>query len=533
MDDLLDSNLIIYDNDTMQIYEYIDVIQVQNGYRMHNVCSGVILQIDKFTALVTSILKKQLTFKELMNELATRLTDTKIDTKIVKYIIEYLLDIGFLNLTRQRYSTKILLINPCYQYSNNAYKKISIVPPLGILYIATELFNAGYNVFIIDMLLNNIRPDELGTYIAKYQPDIVGISMNFTSTADICYEIAENIHSLGVQHIFVGGNHATFTYKEILSKEYIQYVVQYQGEKTVLDLVEIIRKQDWKSLDFCKGIVFKKEKKIVINESREFVDINNRGVPAWHLLDIYLYEENNRWSLNTSLGCPCSCVFCSTSSFNKKMCFMNIENIVRLLKKILRINGGKTINISFSDDAFTCSKQRVYDLCEWIINNNFPIIWACSTRVDLVDEQLLNYMFKAGCRAVLFGIESCSNETLKKIGKKIDIETAKQAIKIAKNAGMKVKEMFILGLPYESKESIKLIENFVKETNPDEVRFGMLAMYPGTPIWYNSAKYGINLLTKKWGDFDLLRPTTNNTLMKEQEIYNYYINLTEMYEQIS
>jgi len=104
---------------------------------------------------------------------------------------------------------------------------------------------------------------------------------------------------------------------------------------------------------------------------------------------------------------------------------------------------------------------------------------------------------------------------------------------VGKKVGMSVKEMFILGLPYETKETTKLIKKFVLKTNPDEVRFGMLSMYPGTPIWNEAEKYGINLLTHDWGDYDLLRPTTNNTLLEEREIYKQYIEFTELYEKVN
>lgn len=532
MEKIHEGNMIIYDEDIIQTYEYIDTIKMENGYRIHNICSGLILKVDSFTAYIVNILKEEMSFAALLNKVENSLSDMEISVGLLKGVLEYLLDIGFIKLWRCKFKTKVLLINPCYRYHNNVYREISIVPPLGILYIATELFNAGYNVEILDMLLMDMRPDEMESYVKKINPDIVGISMNFTSTADVCYEIAHKLKEMGIKHIFVGGNHATFTYQEAITCDDIDYVIRYQGEKTALELIDILRRNELSELDKCKGLVYKVGKEFFVNEIRENMDINNRNVPAWHLLDIHKYKEDNRWSLNTSQGCPCSCAFCSTSAFNTKMCFMSVENIMLMLKKIYRIEGKRRINISFSDDAFTCNRKRIINLCNGIINENIKMVWACSTRVDLVDRELLELMYKAGCRAVLFGIESCSNETLEKVGKKIDIEKAERAINLAKDIGLKVKEMFILGLPYETLESTKKIEEFVRRTKPDEVRFGMLSMYPGTPIWYDSEKYGVNLLTDKWGAYDLLRPTTNNTVMSEKEIYKTYISLTEEYENI-
>lgn len=533
MERIEESDITIYKEDVLHTYEYIDVIELDSGYRIHDVCSGIILKSDTFTAYIVQLLHTEMSYSELMERLERDLVGLRLNKSMVNGILEYFIDIKFISIQRKKYKTRILLINPCYRYPNNVYREISIVPPLGILYIATRLFRAGYHVSILDMLLNDIRPDEVGIYVQKEKPDIVGISMNFTSTANVCYEIAQNLKGIGIRHVFVGGNHATFTYEEVIRNSNIDYVVRYQGEQTVLELVDIIRTEKWSELNGCRGLVYKKGDKIVVNEKRKNTDINEREIPAWHLLDIYKYKEESRWSLNTSQGCPCACAFCSTTAFNNEMYFMKVENIIKLLKKIGRIEGGKRLSISFSDDAFTCHKQRIAKLCNWIIDHNMDIFWACSTRVDLVNEEILRLMYNAGCRAVLFGIESCSNETLQKVGKKINIEQAERAILLAKEVGMRVKEMFILGLPYETKETTKLIEKFVLKTKPDEVRFGMLSMYPGTPIWNEAEKYGINLLTDNWGDYDLLRPTTNNSFLKEDEIYKQYIEFTELYEKIN
>lgn len=533
MEKIQESDIIIYKEDMLHTYEYIDVIEMNSGYRIHNVCSGIILKSDTFTTYIIKILQTEMSYSELLDILQQNLSEIQINIPLVNGILEYFIDIGFISIQRKKYKTRILLINPCYRYVYNVYREINVVPPLGILYIATRLFQAGYHVSILDMLLNDIRPDEVSIYVQKEKPDIVGISMNFTSTANVCYEIAQNLKMIGIQHVFVGGNHATFTYREAIMNSDIDYVVRYQGEQTVLELADIIRTEKWSELNRCKGLVYKIDGKIIINEKRENTDINEREIPAWHLLDIYKYKEDNRWSINTSQGCPCACAFCSTTVFNNKIYFMTVENIIKLIKKIQRIEGRKQINLSFSDDAFTCHKQRVVELCNWIIDNNMDISWACSTRVDLVSEELLELMYKAGCRAILFGIESCSNKTLQKVGKKINIEQAENAILLAKKVGMQVREMFILGLPYETKETTQLIKEFVLKTRPDEVRFGMLSMYPGTPIWESAEKYGINLLTDNWGDYDLLRPTTNNSFLNEDEIYKQYIEFTELYEKMN
>ena len=320
-----------------------------------------------------------------------------------------------------------------------------------------------------------------------------------------------------------------------MEKEYIDYVVRFQGEYSFLELVNIIREGNYDKLSECKGIVYRENDNVIINDMRPLIkNMDDKPIPAWHLLEMHKYSDDNRWSINTSQGCPCNCAFCSTTAFNSKICYMSAERIIENIKVILRIEGNsKFISISFSDDAFTSNRKRIERLCNLIIEEKLKFIWACSTRVDLVDEEIMRLMYKAGCRAVLFGIESCSNEVLNKVGKRINIEQAKEAIKIAKKVGMRVKEMFILGLPFEDHKSTELIEEFFLETHPEEIRFGMLSAYPGTPIYTESKKYGIKFLTNNWSDYDLLRPTTENSILSSDEIYAKYLELTEKYESVN
>ncbi|URZ14076.1 B12-binding domain-containing radical SAM protein [Clostridium felsineum] len=521
-------------NDIIEKYDYIDVLKIMDGYRVHNSVCGLILKVDKFTALVLSLINGCCTYNELKLRIEKSLGEDYLYENDIINIIISLYHLQYLNIKFSKKKPTILLINPCYRYPNSVYKELTITPPLGILSIGALLFEKGYDVHLLDMLVEDIRPEDLSKWIKKIKPDIVGISMNFTSTANICMEIARILKSLLVKTIFVGGNHATFTYEKILEDKNVDYVIRFQGEETVLELIETLKHKDKSMLTECKGIAYRNHDKIVVTDRRQIPqNLNNMPLPKWMLLPMSKYPKDLRWSLITSQGCPCACTFCSTSAFNngKKVIFMSVPEIIKRIKGIINLQyEDTTLSISFSDDAFTYNRERVIELCRRILKENLKFIWACSTRVDLIDEELIDIMYKAGCRNILFGIESCSNKVLKTIGKRINIEQAKRSIEIVKRRGIKVKEMFILGLPYESNETLNLIEDFFKETKPDEIRFGLLAVYPGTPLWNHSEKFGINILSKNWSDYEMLRPISNNTILSAEELYIKYIEFTEKYE---
>lgn len=519
--------------DIIEKHDYVNVIKTKDGYRIHDFVSGMILKVNRIAALVMLLLDG-LSYEQLQLKIKEELGKEFMNYDDLNELLVNLHSLKLIKIIKRNSGPRVLLIQPCYQYPNEVYRKIRITPPLGILSIGTVLYEKGYDVHLLDMLVEELRPNDLKARLETIKPDIVGISMNFTATANVCYEIAQELRKLSIKAIFVGGNHATFTYDEVLENQNIDFVVRFQGEDTVPELIDAIWRCDEESIQKCKGIAFKKNGEIIVNDRCPMTqDLNWLPLPAWELLPIHRYNEDERWVIYTSQGCPCACTFCSTSAFNsgKKVISMSVDEILRRIRHIIKLSYGESIPIiGFCDDAFTHNRKRVIELCECIIKENLKFIWSCNTRVDLIDENLIDLMYSAGCRAILFGIESCSDKVLKAVGKKIDIEQAKRAVEIAKKRGMRIREMFILGLPYEDYESLDLMEKFFNDTEPHEIRFGLLSVYPGTPLWYHGDKFGINILTKNWTDYDLLKPTSNNTILNEEEIYTKYIELTEKYE---
>ncbi len=524
------------DKDTqIELVNHIDIVKTEYGYRLHDYVSGVILKINPISAYIIKILSVNVTFEELIRKAVADLGEYYIHKEDIKELIINLNHLGLIKLKNSVKSSQvILLINPCYEYKNSEYKKVRITPPLGILSIGSVLQEKNFNIHLLDMLVEELRPENLDNYIKEINPNIVGISMNFTSTANVCYKIAKILKELSVKYVFVGGNHATFTYEQVLHNKNIDFVVRFHGEETVPELIDIIQSKNFNRLKQCKGIAFRQNDEIIVTPRREIpLSLNHLPMPAWNLLPLHKYSEDSRWVLYTSQGCPCACTFCSTSSFNNgnKVISMDVSEIIKRIKFIIKFSlSSNPPIIGFCDDAFTYNRERIVDLCNNIIKENLIFSWGCSTRVDLVDESLIELMYKAGCRTMLFGIESCNPRVLKAVGKKINLEQAKKAISIAKNRGIKIREMFILGLPFENEESIDLIEDFFATTNPDEIRFGLLSVYPGTPLWKYRKKFGINILTTDWGQYDLLKPTSNNTILSEEYLYKKYLELTEKYE---
>ena len=139
--------------------------------------------------------------------------------------------------------------------------------------------------------------------------------------------------------------------------------------------------------------------------------------------------------------------------------------------------------VSFFDETFTIDRRRVAVLCDAIKSSKLGIKWYCNTRVELVDKKLLKLMYRSGCRGISFGVESGSQKILNNIMKGSTVKEAENAIKWAKESGLKVFCSFIFGLPGETMETIMETRDFVDRTLPTGAQFNVAVPYPGTKLY--------------------------------------------------
>jgi radical SAM superfamily enzyme YgiQ (UPF0313 family) len=142
--------------------------------------------------------------------------------------------------------------------------------------------------------------------------------------------------------------------------------------------------------------------------------------------------------------------------------------------------------VFIEDDSFTISTKLVREVCNELIQRNLNIVWSCNSRATL-DYETLSLMKKAGCRLLIVGYESGSDETLLTIKKGVDKEKMKNFTRDAKKAGLLIHGDFIIGLPGETKESAEKTLQFIKELKPNILQVAVATPLPGTEF-YNYVK---------------------------------------------
>jgi len=156
------------------------------------------------------------------------------------------------------------------------------------------------------------------------------------------------------------------------------------------------------------------------------------------------------------------------------------ESVLAEIKECVEKYGIKEID--FFDATFFLPRKRALKIFKGIQEAGWDIEWACRSRVDVVDDEILREAGKAGCARIYFGIESSHPDVLEEINKEIDVDEIQGAVDLAHKHGIKVMGFFMVGNPGETIESINDSIRFAKELDLDFVQFSRTIAKPGTQL---------------------------------------------------
>lgn len=406
---------------------------------------------------------------------------------------------------------KILLIDPPYAIFTGY---VSRYFPVGLSYIGSALKEKGYDVVIYDAdrerqdtgdLNFSAEYERLGNYLKEingnkhfiwkkiekivedYSPDIIGITamtMVFGSavkTAEVCKKVKPDAT------VIIGGPHATDWPEICFQSPYIDFCVSGEGEESILLLLKAIKN---KHTNFSEipGLSFKEDGKVIIRRLTPYIsDLDKYPYPARELLlnqDKYTSEDIG--VIMTSRGCPYKCGFCSHPP---KVRYRNLDNVIEEIGDVRDKYG--TRQFAIKDDSFTVNRKRTMEFCRMLINKRLDINWDCTTRVNLINDELLDIMQEAGCNTVKVGIETGSERILKEVNKGVTFEQMKKAADMLNKHGIFWSAYFMYGLPTETKEDMLKTLKFMKELDPPYAGLGLYAPMPNTQLWGQGLQLGL------------------------------------------
>lgn len=417
---------------------------------------------------------------------------------------------------------KVTLVFPRFKYPTGDFS-------LGIAYVAGYLREQrkDIDISVLDTTFNS-SIEYVNEYFKENKPDIVGIYSDTIMFND-AIQVAKSAKNFGAEVIF-GGPHPTILPREVIKSEYVNAVCIGEGEEIFKEFVDAF--YNGKNYSGIKGICFKKDNEVIKNNPKErFNNLDYLPFPAVDLFDIetYInkfiqldsYSTNLRgMSLIVSRGCPFKCTYCQptlNSMFGEKIRIMSPQKVVALLKYFHGKYGIE--GFYFQDDTLTVFKKWMIEFCELLKKERLSIIWACNTRADTIDFEVLKIMRSAGCVKIKVGIESINNRIRNEIyKKKISVEQIKALLKYAKELNIQVAGFFMLGAPTETTREVLKTIFFAANSSLSEANFSITTPLPQTGL-YNFVK------DKGWilpGDFSLF----DYYKVKRPKMFKDEINIT-------
>lgn len=416
---------------------------------------------------------------------------------------------------------RVLLVDPPFQIFMGFHR---FYYPLGLSYIAgvlnmhghtTRIYDAEHSTecrsqywleasrnyhLYLEALSRDQSPewDKFRDILSTYRPQMVGISVLSVKVpaalklAAISKQFDQNIT------VVVGGDHPTILPHEVLKSEDVDFAVSGEGEITLLELAQKLS-QNRNDFDQIDGLSYKKNGLIVRNKQRVLIeDLDSLPFPDIEsLFDLENYRPIDLGIMMTSRGCPHSCTYCGIANTSgRRVRARSVDNVISEIKKL---NQNYAVNyFSFRDASFTVDRNRTIALCNNIIAEKLNIQWECSTRMDLLDDELISMMKSSGCATIRVGIESGSEQLMLRMKRRINLDKIREGARILNKHNMNWSAYFMFGVPGETRRTIEESLKLINEIDPPFVTVANYSLIPGTEMYEEVKRSGLISEDNDW-----------------------------------
>ena len=369
--------------------------------------------------------------------------------------------------------------------------RASFYAPLGLLYVGTyAMTRRDCEVRFFDYEASARRIEDIVPLVREFEPDVLGITgytFDFYDSVLVCR--AAKAAAPGLR-VVMGGPHVDVYPEETLTHPEIDVLVQGEGEETMLELIDHWRGE--RDLADVRGIYYRAPDGGVVwtGERPRIPNIDAIPFPDRTLFEDRGYRtivnpNFREASMVTSRGCPYKCNFCNV--FEKRYRYRSAQNVAG---EMSYLQGLGYDYIHFYDDTFNLFNRKVTDLCRAYLDAGLRVQWAFRGRVDHIDEEMVDLLRRANCRRIYFGVEAGTEEVLQTIGKRITLEQARRAFRLARSSGIEVLGYFMLGFPDETPEQMEETIRTAIELDPHYVQVLVTTPLPGTPLYRQAIEEG-------------------------------------------
>ena len=385
---------------------------------------------------------------------------------------------------------RIVLIHP--NYHSGGAEIAGSWPPAWVAYLAGHLRDAGYtDVTFIDAMTNNLEDDALRDRLRDLNPDVVGVTA-ITPSIYVAETILKRAQEVvpGALRV-LGGVHATFMYKQVLSEApWVDVIVRGEGEEIFLNLIRAADTGEWlEKRKSIKGLAYIDGETITATPAASTVKDLDAINPDWSLLEWekYIYVPlGKRVAIpNMARGCPFTCSFCSQWKFWRDYRVRDPKKVVDEIETLVNDHGVGFFILA--DEEPTINKKKFVQFCEELIARDLPrrVQWGINTRVTDIyrDRDLLKFYRKAGLVHVSLGTEAAAQLKLDQFNKETTVAQNKEAIQLLREADIFTEAQFIVGLDNETPETLEETFQMAWDWQPDLANWSMYTPWPFTPLF--------------------------------------------------
>jgi anaerobic magnesium-protoporphyrin IX monomethyl ester cyclase len=415
---------------------------------------------------------------------------------------------------------KVLLVMPPMCVYEGAIKRV--IPPLGLGYIAANLIKHGYEVDILDCIVEGyheeievsprvyrlgLSEEEFAKRIKQSDYEIIGFSMIYSSDMMNLYRYAEIVKEVAPQKIVIaGGLHASIYPKQFVEDAgfvkdlpVIDFVIRGEGEYRLIDFIDNLKDG---MIDLTSdGLVGWHEGEVFVNpQFTQIEDLDGLPFPAYEIMPLEKYFDYNvpfspypRGSrvmqIYTSRGCPIGCTFCSSTNFNKAFRGRSVENVMAEIKHYQE--HFDIDEIQFADDNLTFEKARSIEL----FNNleKLDIQWCTPNgiMINTLNEKVLDAMIRSGLYQITLSLDSGNADTLKeKHRKPVKLQRVPDLMEFLQDRGVLIHGTLVVGMPGETVAEIEKGFDYVETLTFNSINVFIAQALPGSELFEVSMKTG-------------------------------------------
>jgi len=398
---------------------------------------------------------------------------------------------------------------------------------VGPAYISSYIRRQGYEAALLRVRSGQKVRDLIGP-IEKEAPDILGFSLTTRQWHRAAYVAGEIRKKLNIP-VIAGGHHPTFTPEAVLQREGFDYVCLGEGEEAVAELLDGLGKGEEIKEGQIANIWVKGASRPEIRPPAKPLD----KIPflARDLLD----EQHGVVHLITQRGCPFPCSFCAAGGIRelyKNKGYLRRRTVEDVVRELCQIKDKQSLNyVVFLDDTFTVNQGWVREFCR-AYSKQISIGFSINARVETVSRNTIDLLAEAGCRHIIYGVESGSMRIRRDImNRPVENNRFIDVFKLTKEAGIMATANYMIGLPGEKPEDIEQTLALNEEIEPDDFGYFVFYPYPGTRLFHLCREKGF--LPENW----LELPANNRQSildlpdLTKEDIENYYNKFTEVRNQ--